>query len=205
MLLAQALAPLLDKIPGGLAGAAAAGAVALIILFLLLRRMFGGKKKSADVVDAGLRENLADYPPLKPGGGDRRLLVEGVPVRLRLVVLAPAGTSAEIEEGEVDGLLDKVLSGLGAIRAQDKPRVRLWPTQTSNEGFANKFHNNTIIPEGRGEMSPWTCVAGRARLGKTQVMVGLAMQAVKPNVLGRKTVEADQWAQVLRVRVRAEE
>ncbi len=104
----------------------------------------------------------------------------------------------------MDHLLDRVVTGLGEIAKQDRPRVRIWPAQISNEGFAHKFHTSTVIPEKEGELSPWACIAGRAKLGKTQLMLGLAVQGLKPNTLGRRTIEPHEWDSVLRVRVRSE-
>jgi hypothetical protein len=209
MLIAQLSPPqfLVDLLPGPAKDHAAMiwYAVLLAVLVFVLAlvwRMFGGKKKESAA--SGNEERLGDYPPAKPSSGDRRLLVEGIPVRLRLVIVAPAGTGADLDEDEVDKLLDRLMPGLGEICRQDKPRVRVWPTQVSAEGFANQFHRNTIIPEGERAQSPWVCIAGRVKVGKDRVMLGLAAQGAKPNTIGRRTLGPDDWASVLRVRVRSE-
>ena len=178
---------------------AIAALVALVLLLVVLRMLFGRKAKPKA---ASLEEDLSTYPPLKGGGGDRRLVVEGVPVRLRLVAIAPAGKQSEVDEEQVEPMLERILPGLGRIFAADKPRVRIWPMQLSYQGFTKHFHRNTLIPEGEGELSPWVVVAGRAKLGKNQVMVGLALQAQKPTTIGRLTLEAHEWESKLRVRVR---
>jgi hypothetical protein len=173
--------------------------VLLLVLLFVVRMLFGGKAKRKV---PSLEEHLGTYPPLTSSGGDRRLTVEGVPVRLRLVVLAPAGKQSELEPENVEGTLERVLPGLGQICKYDKPRVRIWPMQLSYQGFTKHFHRNTFVPEGEGELSPWVVVAGRAKLGKNQVMVGLALQAFKPTTVGRLTLEAHEWESKLRVRVR---
>ena len=61
--------------------------VVLLVLVLLLRALGGGKKSGGS--ERGLEENLATYPPPPGSPGPRRLLVEGEPMRLRLVVVAP--------------------------------------------------------------------------------------------------------------------
>jgi hypothetical protein len=33
-------------------------------------------------------------------------------------------------------------------------------------------------------------------------MLGVALQSIKPNTLGRRTVDAHEWASILRVRVK---
>jgi hypothetical protein len=179
--------------------------ILLIVLriLLIMRHLLGGKKKES-AAGPGNEERLGEYPPARASSGDRRLMVEGIPVRLRLVIVAPAGTDAELDEDAVDKLLERLLPGLGEIYREDRPRVRIWPTQISAEGFTNQFHRNTVIPEGKGEQSPWVCVAGRVKLGNDRVMLGMALQGARPNTIGRRTLEPDEWASVLRVRVRSE-
>ena len=181
------------------------GVGALILLLLLLgllsflRRLF----TRAPMHQAENREErFAEYPPLKPSTGDRRLSIEGVPVRLRLVVVAPAGTESKFDEDHIDRLLDRILPGLGAIYHGDKPRVRIWPRQLSHEGFTKHLHRNTIIPEGEKKLSPWAVLAGMAKLDDCQVMLGLGLQALKPTTIGRKSIGAHEWDVLLRVRTR---
>jgi hypothetical protein len=178
---------------------------ALVVLLLVLgflswvRRLFTRRPNN---LTANLEERFAEYPPLPPSSGDRRLTVEGVPVRLRLVALAAAGTESAFDENKIEELLDGILPGLGLIFRGDKPRVRIWPTQVSYQGFANHFHRNTIIPEGDRQLSKWVVLAGRAKLKGTQVMLGLGLEALSPTTVGRRTLDSHEWPTVLRVRVR---
>lgn len=179
------------------------GLVVLLLLlgfFSFMRRAF--RRQPPPVKTPNLEERFAEYPPLKPSSGDRRLTIEGVPVRLRLVVVAPAGTESVLDEEHLDKLLDRILPGLGGIFLGDKPRVRIWPVQLSHEGFANHLHRNTIIPEGEHQLSKWAVVAGRAKLDDCQVMLGLGLEAIKPTTIGRKTIDSHQWDVMLRVRTR---
>jgi hypothetical protein len=176
--------------------------VVLLLLWALLSKFLGlFSRKPAKPKEKNLEEDLADYPPLPPSTGDRRLLVEGVPVRLRLVVAAPAGKESRVSAENIEKVLDRVLSGLGDIVIHDRPRVKIWPMQLSYEGFANTFHNNTTLPEGEDAPSRWVMVAGRAMVGKQQILLGLGLQAIKPTTVGRKTLKAHEWESVLRVRV----
>ena len=175
--------------------------IILLILLRLLRALFGRKKKPESRAP-NLEEDLATYPALQPSIGDRQLRVEGVPVRMRLVIVAPAGKDDEIDADDVETLLERVLPGLGAICRGDKPRIKVWPRQLSYEGFTKHFQRNMVTGEPEGELSRWVLLAGRAKLGNQQIMLGLALQAVKPTTLGRRTVEAHEWPTVLRVRVR---
>ncbi len=148
------------------------------------------------------RRELSEYPPLKPSTGDRQLRVEGVPVRMRLVVIAPAGKDGEVDADDAEEMLERVLPGLGEIYRGDKPRVKVWPRQLSYEGFVKHFQRNMLTPEGEGEPSRWVLIGGRAKLGKQQIMLGLGLQAIKPTTVGRRTIDAHEWPTVLRVRVR---
>lgn len=179
------------------------GALVILLLFLgllsFIRRLF---QREPQHLEQNREERFAEYPPIKPSTGDRRLTIEGVPVRLRLVVVAPAGKESTFDEDHVDQLLDRILPGLGAIFNADKPRLKIWPMQLSHEGFTKHLHRNTIIPEGEHKLSPWAVVAGMAKLDDCQVMLGLGLQALKPTTVGRKTIAAHQWDEMLRVRTR---
>jgi hypothetical protein len=182
-------------------GACIVGIVVLLLLYALVRLLFRGKAKPVSA-EPSLAENLAEYPDLKKTSGDRQLRAEGVPVRLRLVVVAPAGTGSDIDIDDLEETLEKILPGLGEIYKNDKPRVKIWPTQVSYQGFANHFHKNTHTGGGEGELTRWALVAGRVRLGKQQLMLGVALQSIKPNTIGRRTVDSHEWASILRVRVK---
>jgi hypothetical protein len=177
--------------------------IVLLLLWAIASKFLGlFQRRPKKPVEKVLAEDLSAYPPLPPSTGDRRLLVEGVPVRLRLVVTAPAGIATRINPDAVNKLLDGVLPGLGDIAAHDQPRINTWPPQLSHEGFAHTFHRNTVPPEGENEPSCWVMLAGQAMVNRHQVLLGLALQALKPNTIGRRTLKSHEWASVLRVRVR---
>jgi hypothetical protein len=179
------------------------GLIVLLILWALLRPLFRGRRRKGPRKEPPkLGEDLASYPPLPPSTGDRRLTVEGVPVRLRLVVLAPAGTESEVDADNVSNLLELVLAGLGKVVPHDRPRIRVWPTQLSAEGFARQFHHHTPLPEGEGQPSRWVLVAGRVKAAGQSFMLGLGLQALNPTPLGRRTLQPHDWPTVLRLRVR---
>jgi hypothetical protein len=199
-ILPAAVRPYAGLIVLGVVGVAAL--IGLVMLLVIVRFMFGGRKKPVKDTP-NLEEDLTEYPDLKSSTtGDRQLRVEGVPVRLRLVVVAPAGTASEVDQDEVAKYLEKVVPGLGDIYKRDKPRLRVWPTQISYQGFATHFHRNTLTGAEDGEQTRWVMIAGRVKLGKQQIMLGLAMQSIKPNTVGRRTVDSHEWASILRVRVK---
>lgn len=175
--------------------------VAVLLLFLvavrfLKRRLFGHAAGPAQE-EGVTEENLASYPPPPPGS--KRLTIEGRPVRLRLVVVAPVGRDASIDLSQIETLLDQIVYGLGAIARQDKPRVRAWPPQMSNKGFSLTFNRMLRRPEKPGQPSRWILVAGQTPPRPRPVMLGLALLADEPNAVGHLTLTSEQWPNILRV------
>src|SRR5258708_6764215 len=73
------------------------GVVALIIVWILWSVVMRYLPKKTYVRPAeNLEEILAQYPEAKPSTGDQQLRVEGVPVRMRLVVVAPTAKDDQI-------------------------------------------------------------------------------------------------------------
>lgn len=173
-----------------------AALIVLLIVRGLLRSLFGGKAGPAQErgVDS---EDLASYPP--PPAGSKRVLVEGVPARLRLVIVATVGKQSAIDPAAVEGLLDQFLRGLGALAKQDRPRVRVWPSQLSSQGFGPTFHRQVQRPEPDGKPSRWILVAGQTPPRPRPLLLGLALWADEPNSVGRLTLKPEQWAEVVRV------
>jgi hypothetical protein len=176
------------------------GIVALVVLFLVWKMFFGGRrqnKSSKEWEKDGIE--LAKCPMPKGNPRGRRLTVYHVPARLRLVVLAPIGKEYQVESRGVEQLVDRVVPGLGNVLATDRPSIHVWPAQLSHQGFANTFHRCTHKPEGEGRLSRWVLLAGRAKIGKQAVLVGLGAWADEPNTIGRKTVEPHEWVDVVRL------
>jgi hypothetical protein len=128
------------------------------------------------------------------------LTIYHVPVRIRLVVLAPAGKETEIDSSQAEALLNRVIPGLGNVAAHDRPRVRVWPPQLSQQGFATAFFRHTITGTKEGQPSPWVLVAGRSQFSSPALLLGLALWADQPNNLGHVSLEPHQWLDVLRIK-----
>jgi len=168
------------------------------------RALFRRREPSQVDWDRELREDLATYGPAPALTGDRLLTVYHVPVRVRLVVVAPAGKEEEPQTADLGPLVDRVLPGLGAVVAQDQPHIRIWPPQLSHHGFAAAFFRRTLLPEAAGQPSHWVLVAGRAMVGRKPVLLALALWAEEANTLGRIELEPHQWLDVLRLKKREE-
>jgi hypothetical protein len=203
----QLLDPVIDLLPPGLQDYwwVFAGVVALMVVLLVLalvKRLFRavfGRRSAPVALNLGPQENLDEYPLPGEPWGPRRLTVEGVPVRLRLVIVASMGKQTTIPEGAVEELLDQVLWGLGTIARTDRPKIRLWPPQLSHQGFVAAFHRATPRPEPEGQPSRWILVAGQTPPRPRPLLLGLALWADEPVYIGRLTLEPGRWADVLRI------
>lgn len=176
--------------------------VVLGVVVLVVRSLLrSGARKEKDPQDA-LRENLGDYPPAPARTGSRSLLVESVPARLRLVVVAPQTRSQSVTAQQAEALLELVVRGLGNVAMADKPRVRVWPQQLSVDGFGHTFHRLVTRPERENRPSRWVLYAGPARAGKQMILLGLALQTDEETTVGRRTLNVDDWTQLLAVRAK---
>ncbi len=207
------LAPLTDWIPPELRDRLdvevwwliflAVGLLLLLFVGLFLRSLMRSvfrRRGPAAPWDRELREDLDACPlPARPPG-DRILYAYHLPVRLRLVIVAGSGKEADVDATAIEKLLDRIVPGLGGIAARDRPRIRVWPPQLSQQGFLATFHRCTPRPEPDGEPSRWLLIAGRALLGRQPVLLGLGLWADEPHTLGRVHLEPHQWLDVLRLR-----
>jgi hypothetical protein len=147
-----------------------------------------------------LREDLDECPlPVRPWR-DPVLTMYHVPVRMRLVIVAPVGKEIEVDAIAVEKFLDRVVPGLGEACAWDRPLIRVWPPQLSQEGFVSFFNRCTPKKEGEDSPSRWILIVGRTHVGRQPVMLGLGLWAEEPNTIGRITLGPHQWLDVLRFR-----
>ncbi len=173
----------------------------ILLLFLLMVLRWLRRRRPVIDPELALIEKLSDYPPAGPGA--QRLLLYNQPMRLRLVVLAPLGKRALPTDGAMESLLDRVLRGLGDIARQDRPRIRVWPPQLSQQGFPPKFFRLTQRPEQVGKPSPWVLVAGPVRTGGQQFLLGLALHSDEPTDEGNLSLQVNQWRDAFRIESRS--
>ena len=176
-------------------GTAAALLVLVVFIFLLSRLLRGSPKKVNP--EGGLAEDLTQYPAPPSAAGKRRLTVKSLPARIRLVVIAPVGRKDMPNASQAEALLDHVIRGLGDVAKSDKPRVKVWPPQLSNTGFAPTFFRLVKRPEPEHVASRWVLVAGPATARGQKILLGLALWADEATDLGRITMEPHEWHEVL--------
>jgi len=172
---------------------AGAGVGGLVVLFVLFKILTTPKPRHKDL-QKGQREKLDEYPDAPPARDDRRLLFDGLGVRLRFVAVAPTGKKQDpIEVEEVAEILDEVIRGLSAFVKSDKARIRVWPPQLSVAGFAPTFFRLVESPDAPGAKSHWIRVAGPVKVGGRPMLVGLALYSEETTKLGMVGLEATQW------------
>ena len=186
-----------------LLGGAAAIAVLLVVivlvmLFMLLRR----RRHPLEAGPPDLRIDVAALPSVGPPAEGPRLEFYGTPVRLAVLVLAPAGRSGAIPTGTaLEQAVDALVPGLTAVVKAHRPLFRRWPVQLSTQGFTTTFLNQVALPGERGKGTPWCSAAGRFEAGEQQLLAGVVCVADKPNSLSQVAVQhAGQWLEVLRVK-----
>lgn len=177
----------------------AAALLALGILDRLVRRIFRRRPRAGDA-ETELDEDLSRFPPPPGPPGEHQLMVYHIPARLRLVVMAPAGSERYFPESNARKLLDQLIPGLREVAAVDRPRYRVWPPQLSQQGFVMSFHRHMTRPEPDDGPSQWILVAGKAQVGRQALLVGLVLWTPEPTTIGRLGLEPHQWLDVLRLK-----
>jgi hypothetical protein len=181
---------------------AAALVLALVLAALIGVAALRRRKPRVEPPPVDLRLRVEELELIGPPAAGPQLEFYGTPVRLSVLVLAPAGRNSQLPSG--DSLLEAIdclVPGLAGVVAAQRPVVRAWPFQLSTQGFTHSFFNNVQLPGDRGRGSPWCSVAGRFETPDQQLLVGLVCHADRSNSLSQHTVEhAGQWMDILRAR-----
>lgn len=192
------LLPQSARLPAMIAAGVAAGVVVLLVLWRLLRR----KKKTAAKLPSPLAVDVESLAKPGPPPNDVQIAVYNIPMRLVLVVLAPAGREGKIPPDEMlEGVIDGIAPNLMHAKNLHLPLIRRWPPQLSSQGFTQVFFTNVPLPGDAGKGTPWCSLAGRVETPAGAVLVGLVLVAEKPNSLGQIAIgQASQWLDIVRVR-----
>ncbi len=186
---------------------AALGGVVCAVVFLLLIvvvviTILRRRQRKQEPAAPDLRVDVSKLPAQGPPITGPRLEFYGVPVRLAVLVLAPAGRGSCVPDGQsFEQALDSLLPGLVEVVKVHRPLIRSWPYQLSTQGFVHAFFGNLALPGDHGKGTPWCAVAGRFQSGDQQLLAGLVCVANKPNALGQVTIQQlGLWLDVLRVK-----
>lgn len=124
------------------------------------------------------------------------------PVRVALVVIAPAGTGAVTPSADRwNDAFDSVVPGLAKVINAHRPAIRTWPTQLSVSGFASKFFQHVPLPGNGGKGTTYSSVAGTFEMEDRPMLVGLVLESRAPDNHGQYTINSpSEWLGILRVR-----
>jgi hypothetical protein len=149
----------------------------------------------------GQRDDLAVVGAAMTGLGSRQLTVNGLPARLRLVVLAPmtAQTSTLPADTPVR-VLDSILPGLSEVAGFDFPRQECWNDPHARDSFRKTLVEGVKVPEPEGAPSCWLLLVGEATTPQGLVHVGLAVISDQPRTDRLIDIAPGQWATVLSLR-----
>jgi hypothetical protein len=194
---AEAAPPTIAGLPKNVVLYAAGAVVALLLIGVVSALMRKRKPEGIDP-EAGMMEDLEDLPPPPARKAPRPLTVQGQPVRLRLLILAPVGRKEAASDDEVEPMLEKVVRGLGQVARYDQPQIKAWPLGMSKVGFTPMFFRRMVRPQPAGQPSHWILLAGQARAGTEQVLLGLALWSDARTTMGNIAVKPDEWTHLLR-------
>lgn len=175
--------------------------VAIVAVLAILKRLRARKAEPAEP-PPDLRIDVASLPRSRPPLGGATLHCLHVPVRLAVLVLAPAGRIRQLPPREqLAETVENLVPGLGRVLSTHAPLVRYWPGQMSVRGFTNTFFTNVRLPGDGGKGTPWCAAAGMFKVDGQPMMAGLVMTAETPINIGQTVVEREtQWLDVLRVK-----
>lgn len=158
------------------------------------------KKPGSKAVPLKLTEDLSSIGDAYTDEPDQRLLVKGLPARLRLVILSQGNKNpGGLREEMVDRVLDWIRQGLAKAAADDYPRVRIWPPFYDAAGFARNVAKNVVPPEGKGMRSHWIVVTGRVEMGLSIINVGLAFYTDEMSTVRNIAIQGDRWLDALAI------
>ena len=175
------------------------GVVFGLMLLTALVKLF--RRRSTPVAEVELTEELGQLPPAPPlAEGALPLQCHGLKCRIRLLVVAPLGTDAgSVAIEDVIPLLESAMPGLGAIARRDQPRIRLWPTQLSTQGFTAAFRRHAQLPDPEATIKPWILVMGRVLRLRRPFALGMALLADRDHTLGPIQLDKPhEWMEVIR-------
>jgi hypothetical protein len=135
------------------------------------------------------------------GLGPKQLTVNGVPARLRLVVLGRTlATAGRLSEEEVPRMLNGILHGMAEVMQYDSPRVHVWHDPRTHDGFRQKLLERVVFPQQKGEPTPWVLLIGEMPGRESPLLVGLALHRTQESSERVVSVPAGQWRHFLGLR-----
>lgn len=193
---------ILDALGSGNLAALAGLAVVALLLLVVIWKVLSGRKRQPSLATPDLSIDVTSLGAQGPPAGPPMLEFYHVPVRLAAIVLAPAGRGHALPPpNQLEDVLESVLPGLARVVAAHRPLIRRWPAQLSTSGFAHAFFQQVRLPGKSGKGTPWSSVAGVAKMESQSVMAGMVLRTESRNNFGQSIVEKEhEWLGILRVK-----
>jgi hypothetical protein len=174
----------------------------LLVAALILWKILSRRKKPALREPAELRVDVSQLPSAGPPAEPPFLEYYHVPVRLAVLVLAPAGRDRVLPPPEdLAELVEAIVPGLSGVVAAHKPLVCRWGPQLSTQGFTHRFFADVKLPGDGGKGTPWSSAAGVFRFRGKITLAGLVIRAGSAVHFGQRRIEEEaKWLDVLRVK-----
>jgi hypothetical protein len=143
-----------------------------------------------------LREDLAPLGTTYTAPAGHVLTVQGVPARLRLLVMATRD-ARPLDEEMAHRVLDCIQRGMGEVVGGDYPRIRVWPRKVAGSSFPQYFERFVSPPGSASRRSHWALLTGTVLCGRQEVNVGLALYTDERNHIRSVRVPAGRWRDYL--------
>jgi hypothetical protein len=175
--------------------------VLLMFVLVLLVRRLGRRTRSAEPKES-LTVDVSVWEDATPSDEGIRIELYGTPVRVVLVVIAPAGREGRAPVGDqLPLVVEQWIPGMQGVLEAQQPSLRFWPNQLSSKGFVHAFFNNVPLPGDRGRGTPWSSLAGKFRAAGQNYLAGVVVRAADDNGLGQFEIQHEgQWHDILRVK-----
>ena len=176
-------------------------ALILALLLLFVVRILT-RRRPLQVADPDLTIDLGIVAAAGPPLDGPVLEFYNVPVRLVVLVLAPAGRGGRLPPADqLPAIVDQLVPNMKTILDLHQPIFRSWPAQLSAEGFARSLFTHVQLPGSQGKGTPWCSLAGRFTAEDQHLLAGIVCCADRPNSLSQLVVEREsQWLDILRIR-----
>lgn len=180
---------------------AAALLIFVVILVVIVVRRSRAERRRRETNEQDLTIDLQGLPALPVPPGGPQLECYGVQVRLRVLVVAPAGRGDPPDRADLPRIVEALIPNLMPVLDAHQPIFRMWPPQLSTTGFRHALFNNIRLPGDHGKNTPWCGVVGRFHYDGRPLLAALICSAETPNGLGEIEIEHEgRWLDAVRVR-----
>ena len=176
-------------------------AFVLVIVITLATNMKRRRRVTSRVTAGPESIDVLAMTPKPPPAKGPQLTYFNAPVRLAVLVIAPAGRGAGLpSKDDLPDIVEQLLPGLMNVLAAHQPVYRTWPQQLSSGGFAHSFARLVPLPGDRGKGTPWCSVAGRFQADGRTYLAGMVLCSEKANAHGHQEIDKPGgWLDMLRI------